>query len=145
MIFIPIARDGDRYSRTATLNVTHRNGKETMFSRQGRSIAVTSVGDWRIERIIDRLPRRCRSIIRWLRRPPSVWIRVPTGVLLICGGFFGFLPILGFWMLPVGVGLLADDVPLFRSGRSRILDWIEHRHPRWFDRPDTRASGKESR
>ena len=33
------------------------------------------------------------------------------GVLLICGGLFSFLPILGLWMLPLGLGLLADDVP----------------------------------
>jgi hypothetical protein len=53
------------------------------------------------------------------------------GVLLICGGLFSFLPILGLWMLPLGLGLLADDVPLIRSGRSRILDWIERRRPHW--------------
>jgi hypothetical protein len=118
-----------------------------MLDRPGRLIAETSVGDWRIERIIDRLPQRCRSIIRWLRRPSSVWIRVPTGVLLTCCGLVGFLPILGFWMFPLGLALLAEDVPLFRAGRSRILDWIEHRHPQWLfsDLLDAHASRKESR
>jgi hypothetical protein len=53
------------------------------------------------------------------------------GVLFICGGLFGFLPILGFWMLPVGLVLLADDVAPLRAVRSRALDWIEHRHPDW--------------
>jgi hypothetical protein len=56
---------------------------------------------------------------------------MPAGVLLICGGLLGFLPVLGFWMLPVGAALFADDVPALRSLRSRILDWIERRHPRW--------------
>lgn len=88
----------------------------------------TSVGDWRLERLIDRLPRRFRSTIRWLRQPSTLCIRMPIGALLICGGFLGFFPVLGFWMLPIGLVLVADDVPLLRSGRSRILDWIEHRH-----------------
>jgi hypothetical protein len=55
--------------------------------------------------------------------------RVP--MLLICGGLLGFLPILGFWMLPLGLLLLAEDVPPLKSARTRILDWIERRHPNW--------------
>jgi hypothetical protein len=42
-----------------------------------------------------------------------------------------FLPILGVWMLPLGLALLAEDAPPLRSLRSRILDWVERRHPRW--------------
>ena len=90
-----------------------------------------AAGDWRLERLIARLPRRLRSGIRRLRRPSAVWIRVPVGMLLIGGGAFGFLPLLGFWMLPLGLALLADDVPPLRAVRSRILDWIERRRPRW--------------
>jgi hypothetical protein len=88
-------------------------------------------GDWRLDRLIDRLPHRLRSAVHWLRQPRSLGIRLPAGVLLICGGVFGFLPILGFWMLPVGLILLADDVPPLRAVRSRALDWIERRHPDW--------------
>jgi hypothetical protein len=36
-------------------------------------------------------------------------------------------------MLPLGLALLADDVPLLRSWRSRMLDWVERRHPRWLE------------
>ena len=53
------------------------------------------------------------------------------GVLLTLGGVVGFLPIVGFWMLPIGLALLADDVHLLRSLRSRILDWVEHHRPDW--------------
>lgn len=87
--------------------------------------------DRRLEQLIERLPRRFRSSIRWLRHPARVWIRVPAGVLLTGGGLFGFLPVLGFWMFPVGLALLADDVSPLRSLRSLILDWIERRHPHW--------------
>jgi hypothetical protein len=51
--------------------------------------------------------------------------------LLTFGGVLGFLPLVGFWMLPIGLALLAEDVQPLRSLRSRILDWIEHRHPDW--------------
>lgn len=70
-------------------------------------------------------------MVRRLRQPSAIWIRWLAGILLICGGLLSFLPILGLWMLPLGLMLLADDVVLLRSLRSRILDWIERRHPHW--------------
>jgi hypothetical protein len=39
--------------------------------------------------------------------------------------------ILGLWMLPLGLLLLAEDVPPLKTARTRILDWIERRHPNW--------------
>jgi hypothetical protein len=38
------------------------------------------------------------------------------------GGVFGFLPILGFWMLPLGVALIGLDIP---PARKRIQAWME--------------------
>jgi hypothetical protein len=46
-------------------------------------------------------------------------------------GLLGMLPLLGFWMLPLGLILLAEDVPLLRTWRDRILTWIEQRRPHW--------------
>jgi hypothetical protein len=85
----------------------------------------------RLERLIDRLPGRFRTAVRWLRKPSSRWVRIPAGVLLIGGGLLGMLPLLGFWMLPLGLILLAEDVPLLRTWRDRILTWIEQRRPHW--------------
>lgn len=85
--------------------------------------------DWRLERLIERLPNRLCGAVRYLRQPSGRWFRIPVGVLLIVGGIFGFPPILGLWMLPIGLVLLAEDVPLLRSWRSRTLDWVERRHP----------------
>jgi hypothetical protein len=90
-----------------------------------------SADDWRLERFINRLPKRIRSSIRFVRQPSGRWLRIPMGVLLTFGGLLGFLPVVGFWMLPIGLALLADDVPPLRSLRSRILDWVERRHPDW--------------
>lgn len=41
-------------------------------------------------------------------------IRLPAAFLLILGGCLSFLPVLGIWMLPLGLMLLAVDVPLIR-------------------------------
>ncbi len=84
-----------------------------------------------LERLIDRLPSNLQASVRWLRRPSSRWVRIPAGVLLIGGGFLGMLPILGLWMLPLGLILLADDVPPLRAWRDRTLTWIERRRPHW--------------
>ena len=84
-----------------------------------------------IERLIDRLPRSLQPTVRWLRRPSSRWVRVPAGVLLIAGGVLSILPLLGIWMLPLGLILLAEDIAPLRRMRDRLLDWIERRYPHW--------------
>jgi len=59
-----------------------------------------------------------------------IWVRLPAALLLICGGFLGFLPVLGFWMAPIGVLLLAEDVPPLRRPSMRALGAVQ----RWWDR-----------
>ena len=108
-----------------------RLSKDCHVVNEVQEHAMRADDDWRLERLINRLPKRVRSTVRFLREPASRWLRIPMGILLTFGGVLGFLPIFGFWMLPIGLALLADEVPLLRSGRSRILDWIEHRHPDW--------------
>ena len=41
-------------------------------------------------------------------------IRIPVGLLLVLGGVFSILPGLGIWMLPLGLLLMASDVPFLR-------------------------------
>ena len=53
--------------------------------------------------------------------PPGV--RFVLGLFLMAGGVLGFLPILGFWMLPLGLSFVALDVPPLRR---RLLGWLEH-------------------
>jgi len=51
--------------------------------------------------------------------PPVV--RGLLGVCLIFLGILGFLPVLGFWMIPLGLALLATDIPpLGRWLRRRL-------------------------
>jgi hypothetical protein len=91
----------------------------------------------RLERLIDRLPERLQKAIRWLRRPGLRWLRLVAGVLFIAGSFLSILPIFGIWMLPVGVVLLAEDVPAFRRLRDWLLDWIGRHRPHWLAAHDT--------
>jgi hypothetical protein len=53
-------------------------------------------------------------------------------VLLIGGGVLSILPFLGLWMLPLGLILLAEDIPPLRRARARLLDLLERRRPHWF-------------
>ncbi|WP_320196700.1 hypothetical protein RMR10_005820 [Agrobacterium rosae] len=49
--------------------------------------------------------------------------RIIIGVLLIIGGVLGFLPILGFWMVPLGLLVLSQDLPYVRRKRRRLAIW----------------------
>jgi hypothetical protein len=94
--------------------------------------ATPSLHDHRLERLLDRLPDRWRNTLRWLRHPSARWARIPAAVLLILGGVLSILPILGLWMLPLGLILLAEDIPALHRSRARLLDWLERRRPHWF-------------
>jgi UPF0716 family protein affecting phage T7 exclusion len=88
----------------------------------------------RLRRLLRRLPGRMQAATRWLRKPASRWARMPAGILLIIGGCLAILPVFGLWMLPLGLMLLADDIPPLRRARERALDWLEQRRPHWFAR-----------
>ncbi len=49
--------------------------------------------------------------------------RIIVGVLLVIGGLLGFLPILGFWMVPLGLLVLSQDLPYVRRQRRRLTIW----------------------
>ncbi len=88
--------------------------------------------DHRLERLIRRLPEHRQPPVRWLRSPAARWVRLPLGILCLLGSLLFVLPIFGLWMLPVGLLLLAEDVPALHRLRSRVLNWIERRRPHWF-------------
>jgi hypothetical protein len=82
-----------------------------------------------LDALQEQLPDGVAGWLERLRHPGARWIRVPAGLLLICGGFLGFLPVLGFWMLPLGLLLLAIDIPPLQPPMARMLNWIERRLP----------------
>jgi hypothetical protein len=52
-----------------------------------------------------------------------MWARLLTGVALIVAWSFLPLPLplVGIWMLPVGLALLAHDIPAVRAPIARLL------------------------
>ena len=59
--------------------------------------------------------------------PRSKALRIGLGILLILGGFIGFLPVLGFWMVPLGILVLSFDLHVARRLRRRAIVWWERR------------------
>jgi hypothetical protein len=81
--------------------------------------------DRQFDRLNENLPRAVGQKMVWLRKPSSRWVRLPIGMLLIVASAFSFLPVLGLWMLPLGLMLLAVDVPLLRRPTGLALVWVE--------------------
>jgi hypothetical protein len=51
-----------------------------------------------------------------VRRNVPPGLRLVLGLVLIVAGIFGFLPVLGFWMIPLGIFIAALDIrPLWRK------------------------------
>jgi hypothetical protein len=69
------------------------------------------------------VPGKVAWTIRNLRHPHAHWMRIPAGALLVLGGVFSFLPFLGIWMLPLGLLLIAYDVPFLREPVGRFTIW----------------------
>ncbi len=63
--------------------------------------------------------------MRWLLGPDRRALRVAVAILLIAASLFWFLPILGLWMLPLGLLLLAEDCPPLRRRLVQVLQRIE--------------------
>lgn len=47
-------------------------------------------------------------------------VRIVVGVLFVLFGLVGFLPILGFWMVPVGLAILSIDIPIVKKLVHRL-------------------------
>ena len=60
--------------------------------------------------------------LRWGRDHVPPLVRSVIGILFVIGGIFGFLPILGFWMIPLGLAFIALDIP---PAHARIEAWMD--------------------
>jgi len=78
-----------------------------------------------------KLPAGPARFVNWLRKPSSRFVRIPMALLLILGGIFSILPVLGLWMLPLGLLLFAQDVPFLQKPMAQLLGWIERK---WIER-----------
>ncbi|UUP19297.1 hypothetical protein [Nitratireductor thuwali] len=67
---------------------------------------------------------------RKLPIPRSRAARLASGVALTVLGVFGFLPVLGFWMVPFGLLILSYDLPAIRRMRRKLELWWMRRRQR---------------
>ena len=67
------------------------------------------------------LDRRVGRGKAWVRLRVPAGLRLLLGLVLVCGGVLGFLPILGFWMIPLGISIMAMDWRIVRSWFKRDL------------------------
>ncbi len=88
----------------------------------------------RLNRQFDRIGRAVPAalgFLEWVRRPSSRIVRIPLGILLVLGGVFSFLPVLGIWMLPLGLLLLALDLPILQGPLNRLTLWAQRKYTNW--------------
>ncbi len=71
---------------------------------------------------------------RTIPLPRNKVFRLALGTALVLGGMVGFLPILGFWMIPLGLIVLSVDIAIIRRWRRRNIvrhgPWLKERFPR---------------
>jgi len=87
---------------------------------------------------IERLIPPLRRPLSHLRQGNWFPIRFPLALLLTFGGLLWFLPVFGLWMLPLGLLLLAIDLPHLRGpisvivirGRRTVQRWMRRRRSR---------------
>lgn len=90
-----------------------------------------------IEALSESVPGMRRPV-RWLIDRDLRLVRIPLGVLLVLFGLIGFLPVLGFWMLPLGLLVLAVDLPALRPFVSAVAIRTRRYLRRWTRRREGR-------
>ncbi|MFZ5912733.1 MAG: hypothetical protein ACOY17_00770 [Pseudomonadota bacterium] len=66
-----------------------------------------------------------------IRLPQSRTLRILLGLALVLGGVVGFLPVVGFWMLPLGILVLSIDLhPIRRWRRRAVVKWERRKRRR---------------
>jgi len=68
-------------------------------------------------------PREFKIGSRRFKLPASRIARLGIGGGLVVGGVLGFLPILGFWMIPLGLLVISYDIAAARRARRKLTVW----------------------
>jgi len=68
---------------------------------------------------------------RKVRTAPRL-TRILIGVALVIGGFFAILPVLGVWMIPLGLMVIFFDVPWVKARWIVFRLWWKERRKRAF-------------
>lgn len=85
------------------------------------------------------LPDWLGRSLHWLRSPRSRWVRRPLAVLFILQSFVFFLPFAGLHFLPIGLLLIAQDVPFLKRPIARGVLWLERKWVAFRERREQRT------
>src|SRR5262245_50095936 len=91
-----------------------------------------------------RMAPKVRLFNRHWHLPQSKPIRMGLGILLIALGLLGFLPVLGFWMIPLGLLVLSIDIPIVRRWRRQLAVWW-HRDKKGEEADESPANARKSK
>jgi hypothetical protein len=112
--------------------------------------------DQAYDRLQKELPDRLARLIKWLRTPRARFVRIPMGVILIGSSFFWFLPVVGIELLPLGLLVMAQDVPFLRRPIAAFViaadrrwmafrKWWRSRKRAQSTRPQSKSRGETRR
>lgn len=114
-----------RHARASVAVIFHVNRSCARAGRACRSPRVAPVKlNEAYRELEDVTPLWLTRFLRRLRKPELKPIRLVAGTLLIAGSFLAFLPILGLEMFPLGLLLLAEDIPFLRQPAGHLILWL---------------------
>lgn len=91
-------------------------------------------GQDELDEAFDELEREAPDFLTraicWLRKPQARMVRLPLGILFIAAAFLWFLPVAGLEFLPIGLLLIAQDVPFLRRPVARMTLYLLERWKR---------------
>jgi len=100
----------------------------TQLTKQGDQNSTNQRGEKLLAQAFDLLeqevPERLAKFIHWLRNPKLRPYRLVIGTLCIIASFLWFLPVVGLEFLPLGLMLIAQDVPVLRAPTARLIFWL---------------------
>jgi hypothetical protein len=95
------------------------------MDRQERSDGQAKL-DQAYDELEDLAPDRLARAIRWLRDPKGKAVRLPLGIVIAVVSLLGpVVPVLGIEFLPLGLLLIAQDVPPLRKPVAEMTLWLE--------------------
>ncbi len=80
--------------------------------------------DEAFDRLGQLLPDSLARVLRWLHSDRSRPVRIPLGILFILASFFWFMPVVGLEFFPIGLLLIAQDVPFLRRPAGEFTHWL---------------------
>jgi hypothetical protein len=87
------------------------------------------------KRLGELLPDRPARALNWLHQPTSRYVRMPLGIFSVVASFFAFLPVIGLEFLPIGMLLIAQDVPFLRQPVGKavlpLIEWLDRQKTKW--------------